>query len=733
MAEPCQIDLSIHGMSCASCAARLERALREVDGVSQASVNLATERAAILIDGQRVRAEELIRRVEATGFKAQIVGEGTIDVERDARARALRRQLGLLLLASLFTAPLVLAMIGHLLHLRGALFELLNDGRVQWALATPVQLVAGYPFYRDGYASLRGGGANMSVLVALGTSAAYIYSVLALLFGHHGLYFETSAVLITLILLGKLLEARAKGRTSSSIRALLELGAKRARVLRDGVEHELPAAEVTVGDVVIVRPGERLAVDGVVISGDSTVDESMLTGESMPRSKACGDAVTGGTINGHGSLSFRATRVGRDTALAQIIHIVQQAQTSRAPIQRLADVVSSVFVPAVIVAALITAGVWYALTRDLSAALVHMTAVLVIACPCALGLATPTAIMVGTGVGAENGILFRGGEHLERAAALTHVVLDKTGTITTGRPEVTDVVALDGQERALLRLLAAAERRSEHPVADAIVRHATSGDLIDATAERFEAIAGAGLVASVDGRELVAGTRRLLEARGVDVAPLEDSWRRLEEEGRTVLGVALDGHAAGLVAVADVVKDEAAAAVAELRALGLQVLMITGDNRRTALNIARQVGIAVEDVLAEVLPAQKADAVEALKRQAGAAVVGMVGDGINDAPALAAADVGLAIGTGTDVAIETADVILMRGDLRSLPTAIRLSRATLHKIRQNLFWALAYNTLGIPVAALGLLSPILAGAAMALSSVSVVTNASLLRRFRPAA
>jgi Cu+-exporting ATPase len=736
-----KISLSIQGMTCAACAIRLERVLTRVEGVDQAAVNLATERAAIRFDPDRVKPDELMKRVVAAGFKAftpQESGQRSDD-ETLVRERDQRRQLWAFLLSATLSLPLVVAMLGHLLHLHGSLFRTLGHGLLQWALATPVQLVAGFQFYQDAYLTLRSRGANMSVLVALGTSAAYLYSVVALLAGGpllaRGLYFETSAVLISLIILGKLLEARAKGRTSEAIRKLADLGAKRARVLRGDQEVDLPVAEVEVGDTLIVRPGEKIAVDGEVVAGASSVDESMLTGESMPQAKTVGDPVAGGTLNGAGSLRYRATRVGKDTALAQIIRIVQEAQGSRAPVQRLADVVSGIFVPVVIGLALLTFLGWYVATSDVTAALVRMTTVLVIACPCALGLATPTAIMVGTGVGAENGILFKGAEHLERAGALDTIVLDKTGTITVGRPSVTDVVPLAGDADALLLRVAAVERSSEHPVGEAIVRHAETRSLDAACATAFRAVSGQGLVAQLQGEEIVCGTRRLLSDQGVALAPLEAAWQRLESEGKTVIGVAVAGRPAGLVAVADTVKETSAEAVAALRALGLRVVMITGDNRRTALAIARQVGIDEASVRAEVLPADKAAAIRALRQGTPdrAPVVGMVGDGINDAPALASADVGFALGTGTDVAIEAGGVILMRGDLRGVPAAIRLSRATLRKIKQNLFWALAYNTLGIPIAALGQLSPVLAGAAMALSSVSVVTNASLLRRFDPSA
>jgi Cu+-exporting ATPase len=735
-----EVTLGIQGMTCASCSARLERVLKRMEGVERAAVNLVTERATVSFDPRRLALADVVRRVESAGFSAVEARPeqqyAVTDEEQQARQRNLHRQRAAFLLAAGFSLPLLAAMVAHLLGLQGPVAAALGNGWVQWALATPVQLVAGWQFYRDAFVALRGRGANMAVLVALGTSAAYLFSVVSLLAGERlgisGLYFETSAILITLILLGKLLEARARGRTSEAIRALMELGARQARVVRDGVEQDLPVEQVQVGDLVLVRPGEKVPVDGQVTEGHSSIDESMLTGESIPVAKGPGDAVHGGTVNGRGALRFRAQRVGRDTALAQIIAVVQQAQQSRAPIQRLADVVSAYFVPAVVGLALLTLVLWLLLTGDLTRALLSMTAVLVIACPCALGLATPTAIMVGTGVGARAGVLFKGGEHLERSRDLQLVVLDKTGTITRGVPEVTDVVALDGDEAALLAPVAAAESASEHPLAEAVLRAARSRGLEPGRPEAFEAVPGQGLAARVQGRELLVGTRPLLRQRGVEPEPLEARWEALERQGKTVLGVALDGQPAGLLAAADTVKPEAAGAVRQLRALGLQVKMITGDNRRTALAVARQVGIHDEDVLAEVLPRDKAAAVTRLKQQGPAApLVAMVGDGINDAPALATADLGIALGTGTDVAMETADIICMRGDLNTIPAAIRLGRATLRKIKQNLFWALAYNSLGIPVAAMGFLNPILAGAAMAFSSVSVVTNASLLRRFDP--
>lgn len=734
--EGTRVRLGIVGMTCANCSARVERALRRLPGVVTASVNLATEQASVTFEPGKVDVDALRRAVEEAGYQAHPLrepGQGATDAEREAREREIRRQQRAFGLAAILSLPLLAGMVFHTAGIGGALVHLLGNGWFQLVLATPVQFVSGWQFYRDSYYNLRALNANMSVLVALGTSAAYFYSLAALLWpelGIPGLYFETSAVLITLVLLGKLLEARAKGRTSEAIRKLMRLQPRTARVIRDGVESELPIDQVRPGDRVVVRPGERIPVDGTVLAGASAVDESMLTGESLPVEKAPGDTVVAGTVNKHGSLQFEATRVGAETALAQIIRVVEEAQASRAPIQRMADVVSSYFVPAVVVISLITFVAWYLLGGDFTAALLAMTAVLVIACPCALGLATPTAIMVGTGLGAEHGILFKGGEHLERAHQLQAVILDKTGTITRGEPRVTRIEPLDAwTARELLRLVASAERRSEHPLATAIVSRATDEGLDLAEPEEFEALPGRGVAARVEGRRVLVGTQRLLDEESVDTGRLEPLRMELEEAGQTAMLVAVDGEPAGLVAVADTVKPGAAEAVAALRQMGLEIWMLTGDNVRTARAIAEQVGIDPDHVLAEVLPEQKADQVQALRARG--LKVGMVGDGINDAPALVAADLGIAIGTGTDVAIEAADVTLMRGDLMGIVSAIRLSRQTMRKIRQNLFWALIYNALGIPLAAAGFLSPILAGGAMAFSSVSVVTNSILLKGYDP--
>ncbi|MBX6377431.1 MAG: copper-translocating P-type ATPase [Clostridia bacterium] len=732
-----RLRLAVTGMTCASCANRIEGKLRRLPGVLSASVNLATGSAMVEFLPGSVAPRDLIAAVRSLGYDAEVVREDEErDVEREARAREIRHWRNHFILAAVLSAPLLAAMVGHALMVEGGVLGLLQNGWVQLVLATPVQFVAGWTFYKDSYYNLRNRNANMSVLVALGTSAAYFYSLAAVLAGRRlgiqGLYFEVSAILIALVLLGKLLEALAKGRASEAIRKLMGLQAKTARVVRDGREVDVPVEEVVVGDEVIVRPGERIPVDGVVLEGRSAVDESMLTGESLPVEKNPGDEVIGATVNGTGVLRLRAARVGRDTALARIVRVVEEAQASKAPIQRLADVVSNIFVPAVVGVAALTFVLWFFLAGDVTAALLAAVAVLVIACPCALGLATPTAVMVGTGRGAEKGILFKGGEHLEAAGRLRAIVLDKTGTITVGKPSLTDLVPAadwhDGED-ALLRLVGAAERRSEHPLAAAVVAAAVErlGGLPEP--ESFQAVPGHGVEARVDGRQVLVGNRRLLERHGVDGADLVAVVARLESEGKTAMRVAVDGRAAGVVAVADTVKPESVEAIAALRAMGVEVWMLTGDNRRTAEAIARQVGIDPDRVLAEVLPEDKAAQVRRLQERG--LTVGMVGDGINDAPALATADVGFAIGTGTDVAIETAGVTLMRGDLRGVPAAIDLSRATLRKIHQNLFWALVYNVLGIPVAALGLLNPVIAGAAMALSSVSVTTNSTLLKRYDP--
>lgn len=722
-----QVDLTIGGMTCASCANRVERALLKQAGVATAAVNLAAERATVSYDPQVVAPSDLVQAVENAGYTAAPIiptvspdrQAAEQDAQKAAEFAALRNRL---VLAGVLTLPVfVLSMVPGLTF-PGYAYLLL-------ALTLPVQFVAGWPFLRNAVKVLRHGSANMDVLVALGTLAAFGFSVYQTFWpgGHGHYYYETAGVIITLILLGKFLEARAKGNAGSAIRMLMGLRAKTARVVRHDQEMDVPIDQVLVGDRILVRPGEKVPVDGMVVSGHATLDESMLTGESLPVGKGVGDAVIGATLNTTGAFTMRATKVGAETALAQIIRLVQEAQGGKAPIQRLADQVSGVFVPIVIGMALLTFGAWIlvAAPGDWAAALTATVAVLVIACPCAMGLATPMAIMVGTGKGAELGILIKGGEVLERARQVTTVVFDKTGTLTAGKPTVTDVVpagAIGSEE--LLRLTASAERSSEHPLGEAIVRHARDGGVDLAEAADFRAIAGGGIQAVVEGHAVVIGTRTLLADWGIDLAGAESTALKLEHEGKTAMFVAVDGRFAGIVAVADALKPHAAAAVADLQRQGLQVIMITGDNRRTAEAIARQAG--VETVVAEVLPKDKAEHVE--RFQAEGRIVAMVGDGINDAPALARADVGIALGTGTDVAMEASDLTLVSGDVRGVTDAIALSRATLRTIKQNLFWAFVYNIIGIPVAALGWLNPMIAAGAMGFSSVFVVSNSLRLRR-----
>jgi len=734
-------DLHIGGMHCAACVGRVEGALRGVPGVESASVNLATGRATVSPGGEAVAEEALIEAVERIGFEAAPVAAETEDWEREERRREVRDYrrrfvtgavLGALVLAG---SMLEGVLVGAGMPRQGLYLLLL-------ALTLPVQFWCGGPFLSGMARGLRHRAADMNTLIGVGTLSAFGYSaVVALLLPlleragfEPSVYFDTAAVIITLILLGRLLEAGARGRTGEAIRRLMDIRAKTARVVRDGEERDLPVEEVLVGDEVLVRPGETVPVDGVLLDGRSSVDESMLTGESIPVDKEAGDEVVGGTLNRMGAFRFRATKVGSETALAQIIRLVQEAQGSKAPIQRLADRVAGVFVPVVLCLAVLTFVLWYVLGPSPAMALLSFVSVLIIACPCALGLATPTAIMVATGTGARNGVLVRGGESLETAHRLDTIVLDKTGTLTKGEPELTDLAPVAGwTEEDLLRIAASAERRSEHPLAEAVVRAARDRRLDLAEPGEFEAVAGHGVRAVIDGRRVLVGNRRLLRGEGIDPTPLDEDWERSSGEGKTPMAVAVDGEAAGVLAVADTLKEGSAEAVAALREMGLEVVMITGDNERTARAVAGQVGI--DTVLAGVLPGDKAEEVRRL--QAEGRRVAMVGDGINDAPALAQADVGVAIGTGTDVAMEASDITLVRGDLRGVLTALHLSRRTMRIIRQNLFWAFAYNSAGIPVAAgilyplTGwLLSPILASAAMAASSVSVVSNSLRLRRLK---
>ena len=725
--------LKISGMSCAACAARIEKKLGAMDGIRSAAVNLASEKAAVEYDSSKVKVSDIIKAVESLGYRAERAAELSVDREKEQREKETGHLRLELIVSAVLTAPLLLSMLLMVVGADVTFLHFLHNEYFQLAVATPVQSIIGSRFYRNAYHALRAKSPNMDVLIAMGTTAAYFFSIYNAFFAGHGhgmkeLYFESGAVIITLILLGKYLEAAAKGRTSEAIRKLMGLQAKTARVIRDGKATDIPVEEVVPGDVVIVRPGEKIPVDGRIIEGGSAVDESMITGESIPVDKKPGDEVVGATINKFGTFRFEATRVGKDTVLSQIIRMVEDAQGSKAPIQKIADRVSGIFVPVVLGIALVTFLAWWLAVGDLANGIISAVSVLVIACPCALGLATPTAIMVGTGRGAEHGILIKGGEYLEMAYKLDAIVLDKTGTITRGQPEVTDVVPLGGMARGeVLRLAAAAEKGSEHPLGAAIYGHGKNELDAIPDATQFAAVPGKGVRAVVDGMEIYIGTRVLMQEAGIATGPAEEVIAGLEDEGKTAMLMAADGRLEAVIAVADTLKENSKEAIDALKEMGIGIYMITGDNKRTAAAIARQAGI--ENVLAEVLPGHKAEEVEKLKKQG--KKVAMAGDGINDAPALATADIGIAMGTGTDVAIEAADITLLRGDLMLIPAAIRLSRRTMRKIKQNLFWAFIYNIIGIPFAAFGLLNPMIAGGAMAFSSVSVVSNSLSLKRFDP--
>jgi Cu+-exporting ATPase len=738
-----KVTVPVGGMTCASCVEHVEKALRAVDGVISASVNLATEKATVEYAAGVVAMADVRRAIEGAGYRVLATGDEGPAGDEDAEARLRSQQYRRLQLKVLVGAILSVLVFAGSFEWFGGLGPLSNP-YVLWALATPVQFWVGRQFYTGAIAAARHRTTNMNTLVAVGSSSAYFYSVAAVLFPSffeaRGLgapvYFDTAAVIITLILFGRMLEARAKGQTSDAIRKLIGLRPKTARVIRDGEEADIPVEDVRVGDTVLVRPGESVPVDGVVLEGESSIDESMITGESMPVGKHPGDEVIGATINRMGSFRFEAVRVGRDTALANIIRLVQEAQGSKPPIARMADVIASYFVPAVFAIATVTFVIWFAFGPEpaFTVALLNFVAVLIIACPCALGLATPTAVMVGTGKGAEEGILIRGGDALETAHKLDTVVLDKTGTLTRGEPSLTDVLPLGGDEEEVLRLVASVERGSEHPLGEAIVSGARARGLELAEASSFEAVAGQGVAAEVEGHPVLVGNAAMFAARGLELDGLAPAADGLSRQGKTPMFVAVDGRPAAVIGVADTMKDSSGDAVQSMRRMGLEVVMLTGDNRATAEAVGREAG--VDRVLSEVLPAGKAREVRRLQQEE--KKVAMVGDGINDAPALAQADVGIAIGTGTDVAIEAGDITLISGDLRGVSTAIALSRRTIQIIRQNLFWAFAYNTALIPVAA-GLLypffgvtlNPMFAAAAMGLSSVTVVSNSLRLRRFRP--
>ena len=725
----------ITGMTCSACAMKIEKRINKMDGVSSASVNFALETIAVEYDKQQVEPADMITTIKKMGY--ELIPKQDSKDKMDHKEQEIKKQERKFIFALILTIPLFWTMVAHFEFLSFIYMPaILMNPWLQLALATPVQFIVGAQFYKGAFNSLRNKSANMDVLVALGTSAAYFYS-LYLSFewlnagsvGSPELYYEAAAVIITLIVLGKLFEVRAKGKTSQAIQKLLGLQAKTARVLRDGVELEIPIEQVVAGDTIIVKPGEKIPVDGEIIEGRSAIDESMITGESLPIDKVAGDVVIGATINKNGSLQIKATKVGKDTALAQIVKVVEEAQGSKAEIQRLADRISGIFVPVVVVIAVATFLTWFFLVTpgDFRSALIPTISILVIACPCALGLATPTSIMAGSGRAAEMGLLFKGGEHLENTRSIDTVVLDKTGTVTKGQPALTDITVTAGfTEDEVLQLVATAENQSEHPLAQAIVLGVKEKGLSLLEAIDFEALPGYGIQANVGGRAVLVGTRKLMKEHKIEILDTEVAMVKLERDGKTAMLIAVDRKLAGVVAVADTVKETSKEAIARMRELGLDVIMLTGDNQRTAEAIASQVGLS--HVIAEVLPEQKSDEIKKLQDQG--KKVAMVGDGINDAPALAMADIGMAVGTGTDIAIEAADVTLMRGDLNSVADAIIMSRKTMRNIKQNLFFAFFYNTVGIPIAAIGLLAPWVAGAAMAFSSVSVVLNALRLQNVK---
>lgn len=766
------ITIPIGGMTCAACAQRVEKEVGKLNGVIKSSVNFATEKLTVEYDPQMTKMSAIRQAIEKAGYKALSVEKNTVDQDKLRKEKEIKVLWRKFTIAAIFSAPLLyLAMGGMLKWIRVPIPSFLEPmeypltfALAQILLVIPV-IIAGYKFYTVGYKALVQRSPNMDSLIAIGTTAAVLYSLYStyqITIGNfaamEGLYFETAGVIITLILLGKSLEAVSKGKTSEAIKKLMGLAPKTAIVLHEGKEIETPIDDVEIGDIILVRPGEKIPVDGIVLEGDTAIDESMLTGESMPIDKSAGDKVFAASINKNGSIKFTATKIGGDTALAQIIKLVEDAQGSKAPIAQMADIVSGYFVPIVVLIAVIAFAAWFISGQSLVFSLTIFISILVIACPCALGLATPTAIMVGTGKGAEHGILIKGGEALETTHKINTIVFDKTGTITEGKPEVTDIIiasdmagatgmagnagttsmagttGMAGMTREhLLQIAASAEKGSEHPLGEAIVRNAERENLEFIKVDNFKAIPGFGIEVDIDGKHAVIGNRKLMDERGISMESLESQSDKLAGEGKTPMYVAIENKISGIIAVADVVKESSARAIKKLQAMGIEVAMITGDNRRTAEAIAKQVGI--DRVLAEVLPQDKSNEVK--KLQAEGKKVAMVGDGINDAPALVQADIGIAIGSGTDVAMESADIVLMRSDLMDVPTAIHLSKSTIRNIKQNLFWAFGYNVAGIPIAAgllylFGgpLLNPIFAAAAMSLSSVSVLTNALRLKRFK---
>ena len=742
--------LKIEGMTCAACAKTIERVTKKLDGIIESNVNYATEKLNISYEPSKVRISDVKKAVEKAGYKI-IEEETTVDVDKERKEKEIKLLWKKFIISLIFSVPLLIITMGHMFgepfgfHLPDVIDPMKNArnfGIIQLILVMPV-LIAGNKFFTVGFKSLFRGNPNMDSLIAMGTSAAFLYGIFAIVQIFNGnidyaydLYFESAAVIITLITLGKYLESVTKGKTSEAIKKLMGLAPKTAIVIINGKEVETPIEEVEVGDVIIVKPGEKMPVDGEVVEGTTSVDESMLTGESIPVEKNAGDNIIGASINKNGTIKYKATKVGKDTALSQIIKLVEDAQGSKAPIAKMADVISGYFVPVVIGIAIISAFAWYFFGGETAVfALTIFISVLVIACPCALGLATPTAIMVGTGKGAEHGVLIKSGVALETAHKIKTIVFDKTGTITEGKPKVTDIITTNGiSKEYLLQIAASGEKGSEHPLGESIVKDAEEKKLEFKKVEYFKAIPGHGIEVKIDGKDILLGNKKLMVESNISLENLEETSDTLASEGKTPMYVAIDNKIAGIIAVADTVKENSKKAIEKLHQMGIEVAMITGDNKRTAEAIAKQVGI--DRILAEVLPQDKANEVK--KLQAEGKKVAMVGDGINDAPALAQADIGIAIGSGTDVAMESADIVLMRSDLMDVPTAIQLSKKTITNIKQNLFWAFGYNTLGIPVA-MGvlyifggpLLNPIIAAAAMSFSSVSVLTNALRLKRFKP--
>ena len=739
---------NIEGMTCASCAQTIEKATQKLRGVNLSSVNLATEKLVVEYDPGMVNLTDIIKAVMDSGYEAheEVATADTVDQDKEKKQKEIKSLWNRFLISALFTAPLLYIAMGHLVNapLPDFINPMMNPEAfaiVQLVLTLPV-VVVNSKIYRNGFKALSKGHPNMDSLISLGTSAAFLYGVFATVMIFRGevayaneLYYETAAVILALIVLGKYLETLTKGKTSEAIKKLMGLAPKTALVVRNGKESEISIDEVVVGDIIVVRPGGKMLVDGVVIEGLTSVDESMLTGESIPVEKSVGDAIIGASINKNGTIRYKATKVGKDTALSQIIKLVEDAQGSKAPIAKMADIISGYFVPIVIAIAILSALAWYFAGQTGVFALTIAISVLVIACPCALGLATPTAIMIGTGKGAEHGVLFKSGTALETTHKLNTIVFDKTGTITEGKPKVTDIITAEGiSETELLTLSASAEKGSEHPLGEAIVNSAEEKGLAFLKTETFNAIPGHGIEVTINGQDLLLGNKKLMDERHIGLGNLASASDALASQGKTPMYIAKDGKIAGIIAVADTVKESSLRAIKKLHKMGIEVAMITGDNKRTAEAIAKQVGI--DRVLSEVLPEDKANEVKKLQDEG--KKVGMVGDGINDAPALAQADVGIAIGSGTDVAIESADVVLMRSDLMDVPTAVELSKSTIRNIKENLFWAFAYNILGIPFAmgvvyAFGgpLLSPVIAAAAMSFSSISVLLNALRLKGFQP--